>query len=87
MNARIKQPLLKLVTCFYSEDMQTQYHSTQSDTIVEHLNQILAAQLIRFVEEHQRSWNPLVPLIMLAHQTAAQVAVRSTQAACMVSSV
>ena len=42
----------------------------QSDGMVERFNRTLEAQLSKFVEENQRNWDVLVPLMMMAYRSA-----------------
>ncbi len=42
----------------------------QGDGVVERLNRTLEAQLSKFVDDHQRDWDRLVPLMIMAYRTA-----------------
>ena len=42
----------------------------QSDGMVECFNRTMEAQLSKFIEDHQRNWDQLVPLMLMAYRTA-----------------
>ena len=42
----------------------------QSDGMVERFNRTLEAQLSTFVNDHQRDWDQLVPLMLMAYRSA-----------------
>ena len=42
----------------------------QSDGMVERFNRTMEAQLSKFIEDHQRNWDQLVPLMLMAYRTA-----------------
>ena len=55
----------------------------QSDGMVEHFNRTLEAQLSMFVEDHQRDWDQLVPLMLMAYRTAVHETTGCTPASLM----
>ena len=52
----------------------------QSDGMVERFNRTLEAQLSMFVEDHQRDWDQLVPLMLMTYRTAVHETTGCTQA-------
>ena len=42
----------------------------QSDGMVERFNRTLEAQLSKFVDDHQRDWDQLVPMMLMAYRSA-----------------
>ena len=55
----------------------------QSDGMVERFNRTLEAQLFMFVEDHQRDWDQLVPLMLMAYRTAVHETTGCTPASLM----
>lgn len=47
----------------------TAYHS-ESDGMVERLNQTLEDQLAKFVDYHQKDWDEHIPYLMMAYRSA-----------------
>ena len=55
----------------------------QSDGLVERFNRTLEAQLSMFVEDHQKDWDQLVPLMLMAYRTAVHKTTGCTAASLM----
>ena len=55
----------------------------QSDGMVEQFNRTLEAQLSMFVEDHQKDWDQLVPLMQMAYRTAVHETTGCTPASIM----
>ena len=55
----------------------------QSDGMVERFNRTLEAQLSMFVEDHQKDWDQLVPLMLMAYRTAVHETTGCTPASLM----
>ena len=60
----------------------TPFHP-QSDGMVERFNRTLEAQLSKFVSDHQRDWDQLVPLLMMAYRTSVHETTGQTPARLM----
>ena len=60
----------------------TPFHP-QSDGMVERFNRTLEAQLSKFVSDHQRDWNQLVPLLLMAYRTSVHETTGQTPARLM----
>ena len=58
------------------------FHS-QSDSMVERFNRTLEAQLSKFVSDHQRDWDKLVPLLLMAYRTSVHETTDQTPARLM----
>ena len=65
--SRLFQEMCKLLG---TEKTRTTPLHPQSDGMVERFNRTLEARLSKFVEEHQKNWDALVPLMMLAYRSA-----------------
>ena len=60
----------------------TPFHP-QSDGMVERFNRTLEVQLSKFVSDHQRDWDQLVPLLLMAYRTSVHETTSQTPARLM----